>query len=274
MAEIGRWQWRAGPAMVWLGVLLVVACVGCATTRMTDTPRSAVEQLLVSQAVDLALARVDFAPLAGRKVFVQEKYLDGIDKNYVAASVRHRVLSSGAHLVDKEADADVVVEIRSGGLGTDRTESFIGSPQLAVPGPMPIQIPEVQVVTNKRQTATAKIGIVAYDARTRQALGAGGVSIARSDDNNWFVLGMGPFQSGSVREEMQQAAIENVLPLELARIIPFRPFHDESDESQAAPVTFEPSASESGPFLQGPAVGQPGWPGFQPATGSGRAAER
>jgi hypothetical protein len=241
---------------------------------MTDTPRSAVEQLLVSQAVDLALARVDFAPLAGKKVFVQEKYLDGLDKNYVAASVRHRVLSSGARLVDKETDADVVVEIRSGGLGTDRTESFIGSPQLAVPGPMPLQIPEVQVVTNKRQTATAKIGIVAYDARTRQALGAGGVSIARSDDNNWFVLGMGPFQRGSVREEMQQAAIENVLPLELARIIPFRPFQDESGDSAAAAVTFQPSGNELGPRLQAPSAVPPAWSGFPPPAGSSGPGDR
>ncbi len=253
-------------------MMLGLVVTGCATTRMTDTPRTAVEQLLISQAVDLALGRIDFAPLNGRKVFVQEKYLDGVDKNYVAASVRHRVLTTGAQLVDKESEADVIIEVRNGGLGTDRTESFIGSPQISLAGPLALQIPEVQVVTNKRQTATAKIGIVAYDARTRRSLGAGGVSIARADANNWFILGMGPFQSGSVRKEMQQAAIENVLPLELARFIPFGslPEH-KGDLPSTAPVGFEPSVRAAGsefplPMANGLVVPVPAQP-HGPATG-------
>src|SRR5262245_22338428 len=88
---------------------------GCATTRTSDTARTAVEQLLISNAVDQSLAKVDFGPLNGHKVFIQEKYLDGVDKNYVAGTIRHRVLAAGGKLAEKPEDAELVMEIRSGG---------------------------------------------------------------------------------------------------------------------------------------------------------------
>ncbi|MBM4001449.1 MAG: hypothetical protein FJ297_18265 [Planctomycetes bacterium] len=205
-------------------VLLAAACAGCATARTSDTARTAIEQLLISNAIDQTLARVDFAPMRDRSVYVQEKYLDGVDKNYVAASVRQRVLSSGAKLVDAEKDADIVLELRSGGIGTDRTESFIGVPHVAAPGPIPVQIPEIQLVNNKKQTATAKIGIVAYDAKTRHVIGDGGTSLARAEDNNWFFFGAGPYNSGQVKDEVTAASGQSGVALQLARYLPAIPF--------------------------------------------------
>lgn len=246
-------------AIIWV---LWVAAVGCATTRTTDTPRTASEQLLISHAVDQALAKVDFRPLAGRAVFVQEKYLDGVDKNYVVASVRHQLLAAGSRLVDKDTEADVIVELRSGGVGTDRMESYVGTPRIDIPGMLPVQIPDVQLATNKRQMGTAKIGIIAYDAKTRQALGSGGVVLASSDDNNWFVLGIGPFRSGSMRQELQRTSSERSLPLELARMLPFVGAEPEGtpppDQSIfVGPSATMPAGSSTSP--QGPALppGQP-----------------
>jgi hypothetical protein len=133
-----------------------------------------------------------------------------------------------------------VMEIRSGGIGTDRTESFIGMPQLAVPGPMPLQVPEIQLMNTKTQTATAKIGIVAYDAKTGASIGDGGVTLARSEDNNWFVFGIGPFNSGNVRNEVADATGRSGMAFELARYIPI--MTQEPDQPVMAPVLFSPDA--------------------------------
>src|SRR5689334_8524813 len=91
--------------------LIVVLGQGCATSRTSDTSRTAIEQLLISNAVDQALSKFDFAPLAGRTIFLQEKNMDGVDKNYVLASVRHRILATGGKLADKEESADAIMEI-------------------------------------------------------------------------------------------------------------------------------------------------------------------
>ncbi len=219
-------------------LVALLLLTGCATTRTSDTPRTAIEQLLISNAVDHALAKVDFGPLQGRSVYVNDKYLDGLDKNYVAASVRHRILMSGARLMDKEADAEVIMEVRSGGLGTDRAESFIGIPQVAAPGPFPLQIPEIQLMTNKTQTATAKIGIVAYDAKTKQSIGDGGVALSRAEDNNLFIFGVGPFNSGQVKEEVSTATGRGGIAFELARYLPVGT--KDEDEVVTAPVNFAP----------------------------------
>ncbi|MBS0204477.1 MAG: hypothetical protein JSS49_16355 [Planctomycetes bacterium] len=173
---------------------------GCTTARQSNTARTAREQLLISNAVDQSLAKVDFAAFQGQRVLVEEKYLDCTDKGYVVGTIRHRLMMNGATIAPKPEEADVVLEIRSGAVGTDNADSYLGIPQIVLPGML--TLPEVKLVTRTRQSALAKIGLVAYDAKSHQLLGAGGVSSSLADDNNLFVLGIGPFQSGTAREEM------------------------------------------------------------------------
>jgi hypothetical protein len=166
------------------------------------------------------LDRIDFQPFSGQFVFVEEKYIDCVDKNYVIGSLRHRVARSGGRLVAKSEDADVILEVRSGSVGTDSTESFIGVPEITVPGML--TLPEVRLLTRSIQAGTAKLGLVAYDAKSMRVLGDGGLSLARSDDNNWYVLGVGPYQNGSIRSEVNRAKYEasarpeNKLPTQVA----------------------------------------------------------
>jgi hypothetical protein len=171
----------------------------------TDTARTAKEQLLVSNSIDQALDKVDFRPFSGQAVYLDEKYLDCVDKKYLVASIRHRAFSAGAQLVDKRDHADIVLEVRSGGVGTDNSTMFLGLPEINVPGPVPVSLPEVRLFSRSSQTGTAKIGLVAYDARTGDPWGEGGVTTARSDDNNWFLLGIGPYRNGSVHNELNQS---------------------------------------------------------------------
>lgn len=168
--------------------------------KTTNTARTGMEQMLVSNAVDQSLNKIDFQPFAGRTVFLEEKYLDSVDSKYVASSIRHRMMKSGARLAAKAEEAEVVVEVRSGGIGTDTSDSFLGIPEITLPGM--VTLPEVRFLTRKQQSGIAKIGLVAYDAKTKQALGTGGMSLAKADDNNLYILGVGPWQDGSVRSEV------------------------------------------------------------------------
>lgn len=187
---------------------LIAVSAGCTSAKSSNTARTGKEQLLISNAVDQSLDTVDFRPFAHRKVFVDEKYIDCVDKNYVVGSIRHRVLRQGGTLVSKREDADVVIETRSGAVGTDTSESFVGIPEITLPGML--TLPEIRLLTKSSQQGTAKIGLVAYDAKTSQVLGDGGLSVARSDDNNWYVFGVGPYQNGSVRQELQRASYSRV----------------------------------------------------------------
>ncbi|APZ93770.1 DUF6655 family protein [Fuerstiella marisgermanici] len=183
--------------------VLAIFISGCASTKTSNTARTAKEQMLLSNAVDQSLDKVDFTPLYDQKVYVEEKYLESIDKPYIVGSVRHRVMRAGGHIVDKADDAEIVMEVRSGGVGTDTTEAYLGTPEIALPGML--TIPEIRLAERKSQFGYSKIGMVLYDAKTRQILGEGGVAMAQSNDNNSFVMGIGPFQSGSLRGDISKA---------------------------------------------------------------------
>jgi len=157
---------RTKPAdrLAWAVCWLVTLAAGCGTTRTTDTPRSGLEQLLVTNAVDQALASVDFAPFAGQAVYVDEKYIDGTDKKYVVGALRRASLQAGARLVDKLDEADLVLEVHTGAVGTDRTEQYVGVPGFEAPTPISIELPEVKFLSRTKQIGTAKLSLIVYDA--------------------------------------------------------------------------------------------------------------
>jgi len=186
-------------------VACVAACLGCATTKESDTARTGIEQLLVSSAVDGALDRIDFTPVRGAKIYLEEKYLDCVDKNYVIVSLEERLLSAGSTLVAKPEEADVIMHVTSGGVGTDRQEKYVGISEIPLPPPSPISIPQVSLLSRQRANGTAKLRIVAFDAKSRRPVLAGGAALARSDFKSWKVLGAGPVESGSVPTALAKA---------------------------------------------------------------------
>ena len=197
-----------------------IVFVGCSTTRTTDTARTGMEQLLISNAVDQTIAKTALPDVAGQKVFLEEKYLDSIDKGYIVGSMRNKLLNAGALLVDKKEDSDITLEVCSGGVGTDNVESFIGVPGLTVPG-LPVELPEVRLYEKKSQFGTAKLNVVAYDTPTGQTVYTGSGTLARADDSNWTVLGLGPFQNGSVRSEVNRNTSDTDLTARVAESIDF-----------------------------------------------------
>ena len=142
---------------------------------------------------------------------MEEKYLDCVDKGYVIGSLRHRLLQEGALLTPTADGSEITVEVRSGGVGTDDTDRFIGMPGLTVPGLLPIEIPEVRIYEQFNQYGTAKLGLVAYETTTGRLVFDSGRRIARSDDSRWSVFGVGPFQSGTARQELLSAESDQSL---------------------------------------------------------------
>ncbi len=182
--------------------LCIGLLTGCTTAQTTNTARTATEQMLLSNAVDQSLDKIDFRPLHQQNVFLEEKYIDCVDKAYVLASIRHRILRSGGYLVDKADAADIVLEPRSGGVGTTTSSSFVGIPSFSLPGM--VTVPEIKLFTRSQQAGYAKLGIAAYDPKTHESRGPGGVTVAQSNDNNYYFAGVGPWKTGSLKDEIER----------------------------------------------------------------------
>jgi len=194
---------------------ILLISVGCTTTRTTDTARTGIEQLLISNAVDQTITKTALPDVLGKKVFVEEKYLDSVDKGYIVGSLRQKLLTSGASLVDAKEGSDVTVELYSGGVGTDNVESFLGVPGLTVPG-LPVELPEIRVYEKKSQ-----FGTVAYDTPSGKMMFNGGTSLARADNSAWSVAGIGPFQEGTVRTEVNRSTAGTDFTARVANTVDF-----------------------------------------------------
>jgi hypothetical protein len=181
---------------------------GCATQKESFTARTGVEQLLISSAIDQSLDKVNLAPVQSRKIFMETKYLDCVDKNYIIVSMHHRLLAMRAKLVDKADEADLVVELGSGGVGTDAEELFVGVPEIPLAPPSPIAIPKLGIFTRSKLNGTAKIMVIVYDAKTKAPVINNGCTLARSDQKTWHLVGAGSVQTGSVPNEIAKATGE------------------------------------------------------------------
>jgi hypothetical protein len=167
--------------------------------------------LLVSQAVDYAVAKIDFSPLAGQTVFLDTSALekDVSDKGYLISTVRQQLLAHGVLLQEERWRALYVVELRAGAIGTDRHSVMVGTPAVTLPSVVPglpvTSIPEVSLAKKSDQRGVAKIGVFAYNRITGRAVWQSGIVEANSQLKDTWVLGAGPFTRGTIRKRTELA---------------------------------------------------------------------
>ena len=219
---------RVPGVLTWLApVLMVVGLGGCGTTKTTSTPRSATEQLLLTNAWDSALQKVDFRPLAGVPVFLDTANVTAIDQGWVVSSLRQAMLTQGVLLRPKAELAQWVVEARVGAYGTDEHNWMIGIQQTTIPQTitgMPAgTIPEIPLAKKSDQRGVAKLALFAYDKASGQLVWNSGTMLAVATAKDVHVLGLGPIQSGTIRGGTDFVGVRLPIPSEPAPSEPVSP---------------------------------------------------
>jgi len=207
-------------------LLLIAAALvaaGCGTTKT----QIATEQLLVSGAIDDAVATIDFRDLAGTRVYFDTQYINNIkglayaNADYVVSSLRQQMVAAGCLLLETRDEADIIVEARVGAIGTDGHEIIYGLPAnnsiasaaaLVPNAPLLPAIPEISLARKNAQVGAAKIAVFAYHRESRQPVWQSGVSLARSTSQNFWLFGAGPFQHGTIHEGTQFAGERLAIP--------------------------------------------------------------
>lgn len=206
----------------WMILAAVALCVpvcltGCGTTRMSNTNRTATEQLLISTAVDQAIDAIDFDALADKEVYLDTQQLKDItDVQYIVSSLRHHLLAAGAVLKDSRETADYIVEPRAGAVGTNQNEVMVGIRSISIPSMVPMagstMLPEIPFAKTTDQKGVAKIAVFAYNRHTgRPVWQSGTYQVVTSAKDTWF-FGTGPFQRGSIYDGTRFAGSRMLLP--------------------------------------------------------------
>jgi len=185
---------------------------GCGTTKTQE----ATEQMVLSSAVDNSIAAIDFRPLTGHRVYFDDRYIKNakptsfVNADYVISSMRQQIMSAGCLLQDSADAAEIIIEGRIGTLGADDHRVTYGIPEnnvlgvaanIVAPaaGTVPT-LPEIAVARRDAREGAAKVAAFAYHRETRQPLWQSGISKSIATSRSTWVLGVGPFQGGSIRD--------------------------------------------------------------------------
>ncbi|MBQ4144263.1 MAG: hypothetical protein IJD43_12405 [Thermoguttaceae bacterium] len=185
--------------------LCLAGTAGCGTSKLSNTSRTATEQLLLSDAMDRAVSQVNFSILSGKKVFIKSTAIESVtDYQYLLSLIRQHTLASGCLLQETEEEADIILELRAGTSGTDQHDTMFGISEMTIPGFgyfTTTTLPEVAIAKKTVQKATVKIGIFAYTREGRRPVWQSGNTIAESRSKSRWIFGMGPYQTGDIYEE-------------------------------------------------------------------------
>ena len=110
-------------------VLSINLFISCADT-VTDVGREAtarprIEQLALSNAIDLAFKDVDFAEVIGKKVFIETQALSKLDIQFINGYIAGLAIENNAVVVNSVEDADIKIFNIVKTSGTDDIERRI-----------------------------------------------------------------------------------------------------------------------------------------------------
>jgi hypothetical protein len=203
-------------AIVAFSLFPIWAMSGCATIRVTDPAETADQLYLESEATRLAVQRISADQLRDRKVFVDTTYLSTLRENtqdlsfrqvpqqflFLVAELRAKLLLSGARMVDKREDAEIVVEARSGGISVDREDYLLGLASITVPSEgvasIPFTTPELAILKSTKQFGFASVAIVAYWRDTGEVVSNSGPFVGRTSRKDYWVFGFALTPVGNI----------------------------------------------------------------------------
>ena len=198
-----------GAAVKWAVILVAVSWLaGCANLRVTDPPRTATEQFLLSQAAIQAVKPLSFEMLHGRQVYLDDTYFAPSEKEFVLGELRAKLLLSGVQLCAQREAAEIILELRSGGVGIDRYESLLGIPAIGATAASTsaaagvpvagIVTPEIAITKEIKQIGYASVAYVAFWSDTGEVVASSGPSIGRAYRDDWWLFGFGPRTIGDI----------------------------------------------------------------------------
>jgi hypothetical protein len=200
-----------GVAIALTGCLLLRWCGGCASIRVTQPYRTATEQFLQSESIRSAVQQIAVDELRDRTVYVDTDYISTAKEYkpenvpellFMVSELRAKLLNNGVRLVDNREDCQIVLEVRTGGIGVDEEDYLFGLPgttvETATVAAIPITTPELAILKSTKQFGFASVAYVAYWRDTGEVVASSGPFVGRRQRLDYWFLGFGPRTVGDI----------------------------------------------------------------------------
>jgi hypothetical protein len=147
---------------------LMILSTGCSAKRtVTQTPRSGIEQRLLAGSVERAAIQLEGPDFEDSHVYLEVTGFTQ-DAAFAREAVASELQTRGAAIVSDPKQAEYVVKVLVQTFGTDRTDRFLGIPEL---NSFLIPIPELTLFGWIRQTGVSRLHVTIANARTGRIIG-------------------------------------------------------------------------------------------------------
>jgi len=152
-------------------VLLSLTTTGCVYNRyLTNTERSATEQLLISESMHDAVARLEIPAVAGIRTAIEIVSVSTEDEAYLRSLIEQKLRRAGAVIVSGKT-AQAVYVVQAGAIGTISREATFGIPSVPLgPGLATPSLPFFRIL---KQHGYTRLRLAGYDQATGKSLFAG-----------------------------------------------------------------------------------------------------
>jgi hypothetical protein len=161
---------RGMAGMLSMGVIVCMALLaGCSLSQdQSKTPRTGIEQLLLSQALERSLAPLSLPLPDGATIMVDAVALSG-DGAFARKVIENRLVRLGFRIPKDSADAAYQAHVVVQSFGTEQGETFFGIPPIQSML-FPISVPELAFYKNVHQQAMVRLSFDVHHAATGQYL--------------------------------------------------------------------------------------------------------
>ena len=120
--------------------------------------------------------------------------------------MRNRLLIEGSSLAETRDDCQVVLEVRAGVIGVNRQDFLLGISGTNTPvgsadvgsTNVPIILPELAIIKNRKQRGYASVSITAYFKDTGEVVTSSGPFVGKTERTDYWFLGIGPSTTGNI----------------------------------------------------------------------------
>lgn len=187
--------------------ILTALVTGCSLQQeVSRTPRTAIEQVLLTQAVEQALVNLSVQLPEGVNVEVDVTGLEGDrsrlgmanadlgtinrpsrDTLYIRDAVAAELGRQGYRVSARGAESPYLVRVMAESFGTMQGSTFIGMPPVQSVL-IPFSLPELTLYKRQSQSGYVRLHVDVYDNRTGEFLGSTPKLVGRAYFNQYTVL--------------------------------------------------------------------------------------
>ena len=164
---------------------------GCSDPKITSTGRNAIEQLLLTTAVDRTVGKLDFRMLEGEKIRIDYSNLaPQTEKNYIQGTLEAHLSAAGAIIALKPEEAKYIVRPICAALATEDNRIMFGTPSLPIPVPdanLSLVIPELPLYKRINRYGICKLSVEILEAKTNKQARIVGPAVSSSVNTNWVI---------------------------------------------------------------------------------------